>query len=215
MWGKASSCSRLLYQLGFCTLIWYKCRWHAERLYCVAGVGFKHLSYTTYEMHCLRELCKSMDDFSCNVGGGRHFLNELSSLISLENASWRIAFQNFHSGKCLSVRCWPFFPDFEVLRYMKVRKMRAIDHRIANIRYILIDIIRGILSTVVLPELIFPWKKCPHFPNDIFKCILMNENFVFWFQISLKGSIDNKATLNHFLPNSLTHMCATKGRWVK
>ena len=70
--------------------------------------------------------------------------------------------------------------------------------------------------------------------DDIFKCIFINENCCISIQISLKfvlkGPIDHKSALvqvmawcqtasKHYLnqcwPNSLTHICSTRGRWVK
>ena len=78
-----------------------------------------------------------------------------------------------------------------------------------------------------------------HFTDDIFKCIFMNEIFLFihiymYIFIALKfvpkGPIDNKSSLvqvmawrrtgdeplpEPMLPSSLTHICGTRGRCGK
>ena len=70
--------------------------------------------------------------------------------------------------------------------------------------------------------------------DDLFKCIFLNENYRIPIQISLKcvarSLINNKPALvqvmawrrtgtSHYLnqcwPSSLTHICGTRGRWVK
>ena len=44
-----------------------------------------------------------------------------------------------------------------------------------------------------------PVQNGGHFPNDIFRCIFANENFVFFMKISLnsvpKGPVDNSQSL--------------------
>ena len=51
-----------------------------------------------------------------------------------------------------------------------------------------------------------PWQNGPHFTDDIFKCIILNEKFCILIRISLKfvpmGPIDNKSALVQL--NSLT-----------
>ena len=51
-----------------------------------------------------------------------------------------------------------------------------------------------------------PWQNGPHFADDIFKCIILNEKFCILIRISLKfvpmGPIDNKSALVQL--NSLT-----------
>ena len=73
-----------------------------------------------------------------------------------------------------------------------------------------------------------------HFPDDIFKCIFVNENVLIWIQISLKfvrkGPINNMPSLVQIMawrrpgdkPLSepmmiilLTHICVTRPQWVK
>ena len=66
--------------------------------------------------------------------------------------------------------------------------------------------------------------------DDVFKCIFFNENVRISIKISLKfvpkGPINDKSALvevmaatNHYLsqcwPSSPTHICGTRGRWVK
>ena len=72
-----------------------------------------------------------------------------------------------------------------------------------------------------------------HFPDDIFKCIFVNENVLIWIQISLKfvrkGPINNIPSLVQIMawrrpgdkPLSepmmiilLTHICVTLPQWV-
>ena len=66
-----------------------------------------------------------------------------------------------------------------------------------------------------------------HFADDIFRCILVNESFVFWIKFVSKGSIDNSPAvhldndlvpsrrqaivLNQCWPDSLTHICGIRG----
>ena len=83
-------------------------------------------------------------------------------------------------------------------------------------------------------SVLFPHKNGCHFADDDFMYIFMNGKFCILIQISLKfvpkGLIDNQSALvqvmawwhqptNHYLnqrwPSSLTHICGTKGRWVK
>ena len=72
-----------------------------------------------------------------------------------------------------------------------------------------------------------------HFPDDIFKCIFVNDNVLIWIQISLKfvrkGLINNIPSLVQIMawrwpgdkPLSepmmiilLTHICVTRPQWV-
>ena len=72
-----------------------------------------------------------------------------------------------------------------------------------------------------------------HFPDDIFKCIFLNENVSISIKISLKfvpkGSIGNTPTLVHItawhqpgdkllsvpmMVRLLTHICVTRPQWV-
>ena len=67
-------------------------------------------------------------------------------------------------------------------------------------------------------------KNGRHFPDDIFRCIFMNEKICALIEISLKfvpkGPLNNNPALasSHYLnqcwPDSLTHICSTRGRWV-
>ena len=79
-----------------------------------------------------------------------------------------------------------------------------------------------------------PGQNGRHFADDIFRCIFMNEKLHILIEISLKfthkGPIDNNPALVYImawrrigdkplsepmLKDSLTHICDTKGRWVK
>ena len=73
-----------------------------------------------------------------------------------------------------------------------------------------------------------PGQNIRHFADDISRWIFLNENVWISMKISLnfvpKGSINNITALvysvpSHYLnqcsPDSLTHMCGTRGRWVK
>ena len=79
-----------------------------------------------------------------------------------------------------------------------------------------------------------PGQNGRDFADDIFNCIFVNENFCILIQISLKfdpkGPIHNIPTLVQIMTwhrpgdkplsepmmvSSLTHICGTKGRWVK
>ena len=59
-----------------------------------------------------------------------------------------------------------------------------------------------------------------HFPDDIFKCILLNENIWISIEISLKfvlrGPFNNIPALVQIMMFSLlTHICVTQPQWVK
>ena len=77
------------------------------------------------------------------------------------------------------------------------------------------------------------WNGC-HFPDEIFKCIFLNENVCFTIKISLtfvpSGQINNipalvqimalhrsddKALSEPMMVNVLTHICITRPQWVK
>ena len=81
-----------------------------------------------------------------------------------------------------------------------------------------------------------PRQNGHHFADNIFRCIFVNKKFCIFIKISLQfapnGPIDNNQALaeimawclfgpvpshylNHWWPDSLTHICATRGRWVK
>ena len=72
-----------------------------------------------------------------------------------------------------------------------------------------------------------------HFVDDIFRCIFVNETFFILIKISLKSVLKGQlATTQHWFrlwlgseqaashylnqcwPQSLTHICGTRGRWV-
>ena len=65
------------------------------------------------------------------------------------------------------------------------------------------------------------------YTDNIFRCFFVHRKFCIWLQISLKfvpkGPMNNisgadQATshyLNQRRPSSLTHICGTRGRWVK
>ena len=79
-----------------------------------------------------------------------------------------------------------------------------------------------------------PGQNGSHFTHDLFKCIFLNEKCCILSQLSLtfvpKGPVDNKRALVQVmawrrigdkplsvprLPSLLTHICGTRGRWVK
>ena len=79
-----------------------------------------------------------------------------------------------------------------------------------------------------------PRQHGRHFPDDIFRCILLNENIWFAINISLsfvpKGPIDNipvlvqimawcrsgdKPLSEPMMVSLLTHVCVTRPQWVK
>ena len=76
-----------------------------------------------------------------------------------------------------------------------------------------------------------PGQNCRHLADDRSNYIFMNKNVCILIRISLKfvpkGPIDNKPALvqamawrrigdlNQCLSNSLTHICGTRGGWVK
>ena len=78
-----------------------------------------------------------------------------------------------------------------------------------------------------------PRQNGCHFPDDIFKCIFMNENVWIWIKISLKfvpsGSINNNPALfqitawhrpsgkplsEPMVVRLLMHICVTRPQWV-
>ena len=78
-----------------------------------------------------------------------------------------------------------------------------------------------------------PGQNSRHFADDIFRCVFVNEKFYILIEISLKfvpkGPINNipalvqimawrwigdKPLFEPMLPDSLTHICGTRGRWV-
>ena len=69
----------------------------------------------------------------------------------------------------------------------------------------------------------FPWTKWPPFRRRYFICISVNEKFCILIKIPLKfvseSPIDKNPATSHYLnlcwPNSLTHICGTRWRWVK
>ena len=73
-----------------------------------------------------------------------------------------------------------------------------------------------------------------HFADDIFRCIFVNENFVSWLKFHwsfvlrvqltitqqwLRWWLGTEYAISHYLnqcwPDSLTHICRTRGRWLK
>ena len=85
-----------------------------------------------------------------------------------------------------------------------------------------------------LPNTLRPRQNCRRFPDDIFKCIFLNENIWFPINISLKfvprGRIDNipalvqvmawrrpgdKPLFEPTMVRLLTHICVARPQWVK
>ena len=79
-----------------------------------------------------------------------------------------------------------------------------------------------------------PWQNGRHFPDNIFKCIFLNENIWVTIKISLKfvpkGPINNIPALVQIMAwrrpgdkplsepmrvSLLSHICVTRPRWVK
>ena len=66
-----------------------------------------------------------------------------------------------------------------------------------------------------------PGQDGCHFPDDIFKCIFLNENVWIFITISQKfvpkGWINNipALVLNQWWSSLLTHICVTRPQWVK
>ena len=93
-----------------------------------------------------------------------------------------------------------------------------------GVRYYIIQTPCGKWSRHTLFNTLKPRQNCRHFPDDIFKRILLNENIWNWLKISLKfvpkGPIYNIPALVQIMAwrrpgdSLLTHKCVTRHQWV-
>ena len=117
-----------------------------------------------------------------------------------------------------------------------IRRCNAVRYRYNMVRiniilYILCSQLWGISTRA---NTLRPRQNSRHFADDIFKCILFNENVSISIKISLnfvpKGTINNIPSLLHIIAwrrqgdkpisepmkvSLLTHLCVTRPQWVK